>query len=599
MPEPSEPLREEIWRLGSRLSATGEHEISLGRLLSEDEVVRLRDQAQYLRRLADQAGYARVVECALRLEENLKRLDGEFARGLGTPASRRAATSELAALSRHLQRFCGDLRQDIAELGREGATEKSEFEATLQQLTQSDGWILLERVSRNVSSPSLRWSDDRVEVANSVDAEEWLPALATVYALAGRCQALVGAYLNVHREHFTEVAIEMRRASVEVLSGVPTIITVPLDPATGEEKTGTISFEDLPVQEIDAVAEALRHVKRTARLADEIEAATEAKSSAPSPEPPPGLSRPLDPYEPTSDEFGPGAEVADLGALVGQVVEVLPELDLAWSSALDEVNLEDVRANTEISWQTLVAVLQRQMVAVERQLATAGVDARFPAFPPSADDIARYWDLPADDRRWRLLQMAEIWSMTRLLEAMGAVTEKSGRKIDLASGEVQNWWESGAFSLVRLRALSLLRIARHARQAEGAVTGEDVAATLRLDAEHELQIAVDSELRGDSDAALLHCACALRTMSEHALAGGDLPPDYLDRLRTVPSSPDDGYALELARDVVRSSIDEARAPGEVTVLSNTLIPLTSWLLHQVSESEIKSALERPVEHRAP
>lgn len=268
------------------------------------------------------------------------------------------------------------------------------------------------------------------------------------------------------------------------------------------------------------------------------------------------------------------AELAEHG------IELSNALERAWSKALDEVVADETHTDFVAEWRAFFTELFEQTQTSEVGLERAGIDPRL--YPPllaqeTVDALAQ----PADrETGWRRLLLARVLSVEPLAKAVGAVTEPSSNELSVSSGERRQWWESGAFALVRARARLLVRLDRLTATAERALLDAEQGSAAfdpGIDAYERVLLAGQARSLGDPEAALLHIRHALLGVlrTHERDASGDRVGG---RLAELPSLTEYGTPLKLLDDVVDPRASHYGDLALNTILVEVLLPLARELV---------------------
>lgn len=285
----------------------------------------------------------------------------------------------------------------------------------------------------------------------------------------------------------------------------------------------------------------------------------------------------------------------DLEALALHVVRFSGELEQAWSAALDASVLEraEEEANTELS--SFVTAMNGALQEADAKLLEAGIDPKIYTWPFDPGLFKTLEESSELATRRSQLVVSQMIALREVLEAFKALHEPSGEEIDLSSGARTEWFEAGAFSLLRARSMLLLRITREINGITDLLVAE-TASSKKLDLSIEaavegLEAARSAYSHGDLDAALVHCRAALRGVLESMpfFGHGD------ERLQTpgallaeVPSL--EGYtsALRLLDSETAALADRRADLGIAVPLVDGLLPVISGIVHQPPIVELQA-----------
>lgn len=520
-------------------------ELSLLRQLEGDELTQVREANALLARLASAAPYARLVE----LYEKLV-----AARGRSAAPPRKAADMNRAAHA--LAVVAASFGAEILLHAEEDFGEGPELEALKGFVAEECGrapFRLLVAVAELADGPFVSTADGvvnnpaalallGVEVPEVGANTDLVVAFTKAVLIA---QRLLGRQLEVYGERLDAATLVVRRLAAEVFDGAPGLMRASVEVVDGKLNMGPAATpEALHVDRALYLSRARRQAQQLLVLDDPAEAdAVEAPASG-------AGERPLEGGEVLGGEAVAGAgeagavpetqpvaeppepppgsridQVLDLRALEGHVV-ALDALERVWSDAIESDALAAAQEEMEARFGSLLHSVQRRVAAADRALRAAGIDPAVPAYPLPVGEFAKITLEPDAERRLRQLQLVEVDALILLLGALEAIRRPSAQEITIATGEVESWWESGAFSLVRARLRLLIRVCEEAAAAESVLTAtspEEVPPAFF----DRLRLASDALSGGDVDACLIQTALALRL---RAALEGEPPADLLARL---------------------------------------------------------------------
>jgi hypothetical protein len=286
-------------------------------------------------------------------------------------------------------------------------------------------------------------------------------------------------------------------------------------------------------------------------------------------------------------------QVVDLRALARHATAFTDELERAWSAALDSVLLAEAQQEMGARYESLLRTIARRAAAADRALSTAGVDPGLPAHPLQPDELARLAFDPTPKQCWLQRQLAEIDTLTTLLEALKAISAPSAHVIHVHEQRVESWWEAGAFALIRDCADLLLRVSEQVASA-AELTGTSVTPTPPPAFVGRLQLASAALRHGDIEAVLMHARLALRLRA--AVEHDVVPDDLLARLTQDGRLADDATVLRLLDQAAsRLAAGEELDIGAAMLLAPRALAVVHRLCLQTPQI-ILSALEKGSGH---
>lgn len=294
----------------------------------------------------------------------------------------------------------------------------------------------------------------------------------------------------------------------------------------------------------------------------------------------------------TQDTIGP----VDLEALALHVLKLSGELERAWSDALDTTVMEQAEGELNTEMSSFVTAMNGALQETDAKLLAAGIDPKIYTWPYDPEMFKSLEASSRPEARRSQLVVAQMIALREVLVAFKALQEPSGEEVDLVAARVE-WFEAGAFSLFRDRAMLLLRITREVDSVTDALLTEP-ANSKKLDlsieaAVESLEAARSAYAHGDIDAALLHCRAALRGALESMpfIERGDerlLAPGAL--LAQVPSLRAYTSALRLL-DTETAALASRRADLGVAVpLIDGLLLVITTIVHEPPIVELQTII---------
>jgi hypothetical protein len=295
----------------------------------------------------------------------------------------------------------------------------------------------------------------------------------------------------------------------------------------------------------------------------------------------------------TQDTIGP----VDLEALALHVLKLSGELERAWSDALDTTVMEQAEGELNTEMSSFVTAMNGALQETDAKLLAAGIDPKIYTWPYDPEMFKSLEASSRPEARRSQLVVAQMIALREVLVAFKALQEPSGEEVDLVAGSRVEWFEAGAFSLFRDRAMLLLRITREVDSVTDALLTEP-ANSKKLDlsieaAVESLEAARSAYAHGDIDAALLHCRAALRGALESMpfIERGDerlLAPGAL--LAQVPSLREYTSALRLL-DTETAALASRRADLGVAVpLIDGLLLVIATIVHEPPIVELQAII---------
>lgn len=541
----------DYWYLiGQGPRGDGPHEgpsITIEREISPDEVGVIRSSNALVKRLASIAPYARLVE-----------VFEEFEQATLQNASAKRRADDMSRAAYALGRTTLDLPKRLehaaeADFGGD-SDELVALKSAIAEECARPPFTFLVRLAD--VEPLFVASGEAVQLTESAVAElsETLPGVTSDSDILGACfaglvvaQRLIARQLLFYREQIHEATRRLRLLAADVPVGAPVLMRdEKLDLSTGRIELGSPSFDPLALAEGQYLHAALSHSERLLRDSDPAlarespaPATSEAAGDAPmtqddevaltdtEPDPAEPAESLAAESELRKDVVERDDLVVDMALLVREATALTDDLERTWSDALDRLDLRNAQAGLGARLSSLLSAIHRRSGATDRALRESGFDPSIPRFPIGRDEEAALTFKPADEQRFRQLQIAELEAVAMLAEAIQALGAPSAVEIS-ETGEERTFWEAGAFDLVRRRAEYLRRVSKAAGRAEAIIAGrgaDDEDAFLQVF--DRLRLAGDAVGRGDPEAALIHCSLLLReSIEREGLSEGD-PLAYL------------------------------------------------------------------------
>jgi len=558
---------QEKWWLGTQLpppNAATAMTIDIVRRINQPEINQVRQANAFLTRLAAVAPYAKLIELFRQFQ-------------LASVSDGKRSTERVAidmneaarAISWVARMFPSDVERDASADFNPDSTEFQQVRLAIEQECSKPLYRMLTLISDLAEGP-FKAVDTNVVIdpASLAALREIDPNVSQNIALGQLiyggvlvAERLIGRQLKVYEPKISAASLLLRQLAAEVPDGHPVLIR-----ADQLDETGPLR-EIAPMVPEPLSLDSAQQLHRAIRLTDALLAKTEetappAAAASVHGAPPPATSD-LGPDDSVKAADTPGDQPdgnratppgeqpadspVDLRALAKDATDLADSLEKAWSDALSPDALGTARAELEARIQSLLAAIQRQVLATERELRDAGIDTRLGTFPPSLAEIETLSYQPDARQRWLQAQIAQVDALAFLLEAVNAMRAPSAQKISMPSGAVETWWEAGAFGMLRARALLLVQISIQVALAADAITGKsqgDSQAFRRLF--DTLLAARECWSHGDPIGAVTHARRVI--MERAALTVPDVPPDLIERLASDARLADDAAVLRLMQE---------------------------------------------------
>ena len=532
------------------------------------ELEGLRDANNLLKRLAQQPAYNELVAIYEDVHATLA-----ATQGMSPPPVARVVSdlNRLAlALGGAAATLCVEavdrVRGDFGDDGEELAL----VEAAVQEVSSRAPFRLLQTMGEQDRGC---FTEVEGDVGNDVAAlaalRETLPGLpddidlvSAMESVVVTAQVVVARQLQQYEERITNAMRLLRTVGAEALEGPPGLMLSDLDLSKGRADMSSMSFEPFALDEGVGLLRALRQSRtllaatqqRSANEVEGPEAPAGSQSSTDSDTEPQSkvkeASAEADDAATRTGADGPPSEtnpspsdyVADLEALVDHVLELSNDLERAWSAALTPVTLMPALSDLEARIHTLLRTYQRRISASTEAVRDEGFNTLLPAYPLPASEYNNISFDPEPARAWLQLQAAIVDALLQVARYLAPIRSPVPRRVS-SDGDVEGWWASGAFDLIRGSIQSLHRLVRASESVDAVlVQGAD-----QHEADHlvvaRLELMTAAVSRGDFEAALIHAEFALRARA--AALVQPVPDDLLDRVAGDPRLGDSAVLVRL------------------------------------------------------
>jgi hypothetical protein len=562
-----------------------------------EELSRTQKANSFLRRLSDATSYAQLVELFGHLEQSAVPKNNKPLRRVAMEMNRAAHV-----LSRAAKEVPDNMRQQITLEYGPDTSKSNQFEQAINEESSHPTFKILVGLAELDQGPFIvdggQIICDPTSIAILRGSVPDIPAEINLLAALRTglliMQRLVGRQLQINQERIEASSLALRQLAVQVPDGTAALIRISRQSqASGSTSLGPMSPEPLA---LDAAAILHRALRISYQLlqgpqttgAFNHQPSVSGNGPGPSGETKAGAE---DPKQQTSNEGdaeqgAAGAArhsetsaadaVFDMGTLAAHTTDLADSLEMAWSAAMPLDKLEEAQQEMMARFNSLVVSIQRRVTASEASIRAAGIDTRLPADPLPLQEIARLSFEPDPLQRWRQLQLAELEALKLLLSALQPMRSPSGRRISFPSGEVETWWEAGAFELLRSCARLLANLSDQTMAAASAVTGSPAFSPSVGSFMEPLRQASNALLRGDVVGALVHAQLAI--IERAAFDSSTVPEDLMDRLAEDARLASSVPILALLKEaILKISHGKRVDTGVATLLSAPAINLAQHL----------------------
>jgi hypothetical protein len=273
--------------------------------------------------------------------------------------------------------------------------------------------------------------------------------------------------------------------------------------------------------------------------------------------------------------------------LLEHLIEMTDSLEKVWSAALNTTEAKTARQEAKGVWSSfaegyanyleMASGIDEELVQLNRK------------FPPEQEEVAQLTLEPSGpEERYRQLLIAAQYGLVDLLESVTGLEDPTGQTISFNGGvTIESWWQAGAFSLVRRRAMSLARVLRVLEQCivelaelkNGDTSGIPESYAVKDPWFDSLRIAHDLISLGYSDLALVPLLRCLREVVGNAtrLPSESLPTPLGKALDEIPSLAVFAQQVEL----LENSIDRLSKGQEIEY--GVSVPLSRCLHDRLLE----------------
>jgi hypothetical protein len=165
--------------------------------------------------------------------------------------------------------------------------------------------------------------------------------------------------------------------------------------------------------------------------------------------------------DPTGGDVGSGA--ASPAEVLEHLTTMTVGLEKAWSEALASESSRKAIAEARGLWDGFLDTHQQWVERYVELWRRCGLDEIvIEEFPLGDEGLSQLGRTPRDAaERFYRLQIATMYALMDLLDALKGLEEPSGRRVSMLPGlHVESWWEGGAFALIRRRAAALAGLLR-------------------------------------------------------------------------------------------------------------------------------------------
>ncbi len=141
--------------------------------------------------------------------------------------------------------------------------------------------------------------------------------------------------------------------------------------------------------------------------------------------------------------------------LLDNLAHSTTELEKTWSESLDSDSVQKSHAELITLWESFTRNLPSWSEAQALKLKDLGYETTIAHFPLNDDDFKAFSIATTPIERYKQLSIASFYQLPNVLNALQAIKEPTYRETSLPSGDIESWWEAGAFSQIRTSIRSL------------------------------------------------------------------------------------------------------------------------------------------------
>lgn len=506
-----------------------EHGITLIREPGSEELERIERADGLIQGASAARAYERCRDLLDLIQTRLAELQAEESAAPGQIESLRAAFASLLVA---FERLASDLSELVHKYGTEQAARAFDEQAAATQASQL--WREVEALTNPASGRFKRDQHGSVVWQRQADDETiFVPAVANLAGLQAQ-HLLVHQFLLLEDE-LLEASTLLRELAVEAPEGAPGLAELTITGDTPD--LSHIAPRALAIDRIPVVLRASRIARKVQEDATQAGAETDEPEShaqteeagdvddtppeeRPADEAAPVAGRAGEPSgaEPTQENAGdPVPLPVELGSLFQLARTLDSDLEKAWSSALNEVQLQPGLKKQLAATFSLLYALQRKVAAEDEALKAVG-SPPLKEWPLSIEGVAELEVGPELEMHARQLRMAQLDALTGVADVVQGLREPANVSISINednSEEVERFWAAGAFGLLRDRLALLERITREHDRIQQQLNSEtpdptaDAAVDSRFAAFDRLQLGTQAWTGGDPEAALIHGVAAI------------------------------------------------------------------------------------------
>jgi hypothetical protein len=141
-------------------------------------------------------------------------------------------------------------------------------------------------------------------------------------------------------------------------------------------------------------------------------------------------------------------------------------LEKAWSEGLDTESAKSAREEVRAAWNSAFVAFPKWMEESRSIREEAGLsEVVIEEYPLEDEGLARLILKPPLEREYYQLQIAALYAVANLADAINGLENPTGWKVTIVpSASSESWWEAGAFALIRGRARALSDLIRQSEE---------------------------------------------------------------------------------------------------------------------------------------
>ena len=450
--DPGDPTQSETWSLVRITGAAPQHGLNSTlaeiRLLDSNERQRILDAEVILNRFGPAWAHTMAVHRATDFAEAVNRMvTGR------TPAGGQINQSDLDRVSAAIRAFS----KHLAQWASEAASTPGAVADAAETAVGLPVLVICQRIAVDEPFTLLPGNDQAISVTFADGSQ--VEANSFVAASLGASRLIADAELAEAEDSLMAAGQLVMSLRAEVVWGDPALVR------TSDFQQGpmTLSPQAIEWRKVEAILTACA-IARTAIAQRASVVATGATGVGGAPARTPGIPDTSvtgdgDPI-PTTPQNGspiepaaavPHADPADMGLLLREATALAQSSEQRWSQALGSAVTEDINGLLSRA-RSLLAVLSRRAINQDADDVTLPA---IPLTPDTANDLTLTPDIAQEQVQRGL---ARVYAIMELAQAIQALNQPTGLRIDLVQGSTISWWTQHGFNHLQYKEELATRI---------------------------------------------------------------------------------------------------------------------------------------------